>query len=231
MGEHSFDICTTYSPLTHAPHHHVRFNGGARSDLAWLSAFLDGWNGISILAMHHVSSPQHVVVSDMSDHLGYGAYHQRAWFQLSSAGSAIVDASITVKELIPSVAAAAIGGSNGRGKQWSGEVVMCKCDNQSVVAAITLRTSHNKTIMHLLHCLKASWDCKLHVVPSHIPGKHDELADDLSRNRLLSFPQKAPSMAPTPCTIPQPLRDLLLDPVDWTSAAWRTRFTSSLRLV
>ena len=202
----------------------MRLNVGARSDLAWWSAFLDGWNGISILAMHQVSSPQHIVVSDASGHWGCGAYHKREWFQLSWAGSAIVDTSIAVKELVPLVAAAAIWG-----EQWSGDVVMCKCDNQSVVAAIKSRTSHNQTVMHLLRCLfffEASWDCKL--VASYIPGIHNELADDLSRNRLLSFLQKAPAMAPTPCTISQPLRDLLLKPA---SAAWRTRFTSTLRLV
>jgi hypothetical protein len=105
---------------------------------------------------------------------------------------------------------------------------MRKCDNQSVVAAIMSRTSHDK---HLLHCLffpEASWDCKL--VASHIPGIHNDLVDDLSRNRLLSFLQKAPAMSPTPHIIPQPLRDLLFEPVDWMLTAWRSRFASILRL-
>ena len=95
-----------------------------------------------------------------------------------------------VKELVPIVVAVALWG-----KLWSGTSVMCRCDNQAVVAVITSRTSHDKRVMHLLRCLfflEASSDC--HLVASHIPGRHNELADDLSRNHLyiFLFPESSP---------------------------------------
>ena len=131
------------------------------------------------------------MVSDALGHWGCGAYHEKEWFQLCWAGSSIVDASIAVKELIPLVAPAAVWG-----KQWTGSAVMCKWDNQSAVAAIMSRTSHDKSIMHLLRCLfffEVNWDWKL--VVSYIPGIQNDVADDLSRNHLLSFLQKMPTMS------------------------------------
>ena len=132
-----------------------------------------------------------------------------------------------VKELIPLVAAFGVWG-----KRWTESSVLCKCDNQSVVSVIMSRTSRDKPTMHLLRCLfflEASFDC--HLVASYIPGAVNELADDLSRNRLSSFLQRAPSMSRTPCAVPQQLKELLFHPIDWTSVAWRNRFTDILRLV
>lgn len=132
-----------------------------------------------------------------------------------------------VKELIPIVIAAAVWG-----RLWIGDRIQCHCDNESVVAVISSRTSKNPSVMHLLRCLfffEASFNFCVKAV--HIPGAQNELADDLSRDRLSHFLQKSPSMHPEPCGIPQELRDLLFSPLDWTSPSWRSRFNTILNRV
>ena len=212
--------------ITRAPHHHIRLNAEAHSDLSWWSLFLESWNGVSIMAHHPISAPLLTVVSDASGHWGCGAYHKNEWLQLSWSGFTTFETSIMVKALVPLVAAVALWG-----KQWTGSTIMCKWDNVAVVTVIGSRTSRNKAVMHLLRCLfflEASFDC--HLLASHIPGVQNELADDLSRNRLTSFLQKAPpSMSPTPCLVPQYLRDLLFHAIDWTSPSWRMQFANILR--
>lgn len=64
--------------------------------------------------------------------------------------------------------------------------------------------------MHLLQCLyfyEAHYECTL--VAEHIPGIHNDKANDLSRNRLLSFIQKMPQAMPTSTVIPPAMLDLL----------------------
>ena len=60
----------------------------------------------------------------------------------------MVDTPIIVKELVPLVAAVALWG-----KQWTDSTIMCKCDNEAVVAVIGSTTSRHKAVMHLLPCL------------------------------------------------------------------------------
>ena len=187
----------------------------------WWATFLESWNGVSLLAAGGHLVPDQVVVSDASGAWGCGAYWAHEWFQLEWAGTPVATASIAVKELVPLVLAVALWGS-----QWKGDTVMCRCDNEAVVAVITTRTAHDKGLMQLLRCLfflEARFDC--HLLASHIPGIHNELADHLSRNRASVFLQRAPpAMAPSPRQVRQDLRTLVLGLLDWTSAAWRRQF-------
>lgn len=198
--------------IVKAPNHHIYLNSAARSDLAWWTTFLGDWNGLSLLHTQQ-SHPHHAVVSDASGHWGCGAYSGHSWFQLCWSGSPIQDESIMVKELVPIVIAAAVWG-----RHRVGDRVQCKCDNESVVAVISSRTSKNPSVMHLLRCLfffEASFNFCLSAI--HIPGVQNDLADDLSRNRLSLFLQKAPALQSDPTGIPQELRDLLFNHIDWTS--------------
>ena len=110
--------------------------------------------------------------------------------------------------------------------------MLCHSDNQAVVAVIRSRTSKVHDIMHLLRCLSfMEAQCEFFLSAKYIPGSCNELADDLSRNRLSSFLQKASNMSLKPTTIPQPLRDLLLiEKPDWLSPSWTQLFNSILRV-
>ena len=57
-------------------------------------------------------------------------------------------------------------------------------------------------------------------------------ADDLSRDRVLSFLSKVPGADPRPSPVSRSLLDLLLDPqADWISPAWRRQFGGTSRRV
>ena len=106
--------------------------------------------------------------------------------------------SIAVKELIPIVVAAAIWSST-----WATAHVHCRCDNMAVMQVLNAHTAHDKHHMHLrrcLHFIEASYNFV--VVVAHIPGVHNDLADDLSRDHLSSFLLKAPWANPSPFSNP-----------------------------
>ena len=209
------------------PDHHVRLNAGFRSDLAWWQMFLEDWNGVSMLSSLGVREPDEAVTSDASGHWGCGAYWRSDWFQLAWEDPSQRE-NIATQELVPIVVAAAIWG-----RHWHGLHIQCDSDNQAVVAVLSSRTSKNQEIMHLLRCLfflEASFNFS--VSGAYLPGRLNELADDLSRDRLSSFLQKAPHMQSQPTQVPQLLRDLLLgSKPDWTSPSWRGMFNTILRAV
>ena len=60
------------------------------------------------------------------------------------------------------------------------------------------------------------------------PGRDNILADDLSRDRRLSFLSKAPYMRRDPAVVPPLLPAVLLADIDWTSPRWIKTFTVSL---
>ena len=79
-------------------------------------------------------------------------------------------------------------------------------------------------MMHLIRCLfflEAHF--QLEVVAAYLPGIHNSLATDLSRNRLLSFRSKLP--APMPLHLP----DLLDTSQDGTPPAWTQSFCDTMR--
>ena len=81
--------------------------------------------------------------------------------------------------------------------------------------------------MHLVRCLffvEARYQFDL--IPAHIPGEINTLADNLSCNRRSSFLSKAPHMDTEPTPIPPQLPELLAGPSDWTSLHWTKQFAS-----
>ena len=200
---------------------HIRLNAGFRADLAWWNEFLSQWNGISFLP-----PPSHLpitaITSDASGSWGCGAWFGNSWFQVQWDARA-QSLLIAEKELLPIVLACAAWGH-----LWRGSQVLCRCDNQVVVACLRSRTSKVKGIMHLLRCLvylEALHQCYL--FPSYIDTKSNHLADDLSRGNLHLFLSKVPSADPHPTQVSLQLLDLLLDQqADWISPHWRRQFNS-----
>ena len=218
--------------LLHSVHRHpndktpIRLNRGFRSDLAWWQAFMVHWNGISFLP-----PPSHLPVieltTDASGSWGAGAWHQSMWFQLQWDHRAHT-LSIAAKELIPIILAC-----HTWGHAWYNRQVICRCDNQVVVACLRSRTSRDEGLMHLIRCfvfVEARHRCYLY--PQYISTKDNHLADDLSRNNVSSFLSKVPSANSLPSPVSQQLVDLLLDPQgDWTSPAWCRLFNTSFNRV
>ena len=185
--------------------------------LAWWTAFITRWNGISFLPPPSML-PETTVTTDASSSWGCGAWFVQQWFHLQW-DSRSIPLPIAEKELIPIILACAAWGD-----AWQGRQVLCQCDNQVVVACLRSRTSRDKKIMHLLWCLffvEATHRCFIH--PVYIDTKANHLADDLSRNNLSSFLSKVPNVNPRPI----PISRTLLDPdADWISLHWRIRSNS-----
>ena len=105
-----------------------------------------------------------------------------AWFQWQWDTCTIND-SIAVKGLFPILLATAL-----YGKHWKGCSIVCRCDNQAVVAVVRSRYAANDRLMHLLQVLFfLEAHHNFHLVAEHIAGNHNTLADHISRNRHSSF--------------------------------------------
>ena len=205
-------------------HHRIRLNRGFRSDLQWWACFLPDWNGVSMMSRYTRAGYGATVTSDASGSWGCGAYSSSGeWFQFEWP-AVWLDRHITIKELLPIVLGVAIWGS-----QWTGLSVRCRCDNAAVVAIINSGTSKDERAMHLMRCLfffLAKF--RVTLVGEHIPGKHNQAADALSRNDHLSFLSQVPTASPQPTRIRQELlQALVFQQPDWTSQAW----TSLLQII
>ena len=92
--------------------------------------------------------------------------------------------------MVPIIIAATIWG-----RSWKGKLIICHCDNQSVVAVINSGYSRDNELMHLLRTLFFfEANSEFHMQASHIPGVYNRLADALSRDKLSSFLSKAFAM-------------------------------------
>ena len=170
------------------------------------------------------SAPDGLITSDASGSWGCGAYHNQRWFQLQWTQSTI-NWHITSKELLPIVVAAAIWGS-----RWAGKTIKALCDNMAVVHILRSHHSKDPTVMHLVRCLsliEATYDFT--IVSEHLPGKHNSLADALSRDNLAYFLSYHPQAQPDPTPIPIQLRkSLTSERLDWTSKNWASHFKTTI---
>ena len=123
------------------------------------------------------------ITSDASGSWGCGAFAcSGEWFQLywPALWSGV---HITVKELVPIVIACAVWGKN-----WQGKTVRFRCDNAAVVAIINSGRSKEPTVIHLMRCLSFFLaHFNVFIFSEHLPGKQNEAADSLSRDKVGSF--------------------------------------------
>ncbi len=216
------------STIARELHHRIRLNRGFRSDLAWWALFLRDWNGVGMMTSVARRPPQMILTSDASGGWGCGAFSSTGvWFQCQWPGS-WARIHITVKELVPIVLACAIWGH-----QWKGKTVLCRCDNAAGVAIINSGRSKNDLVMHLMRSLfffTARYNVVLRAV--HLPGRHNQAADALSRDNVPLFLRQVPLAEKRPTPLPSELLAILLHRrSDWTSHAWRSRFATILSKV
>ena len=201
----------------------IRLNRDFRSDLQWWRVFAERWNGTAIATVGE-GNPSIELISDASGKWGCGAWSGTSWFQLRW-NSISQGFAICVKELIPIVVAIVIWG-----ERWRGQRVLCRCDNQAVVAALNSRSCRENHIMHMLRCLfffEAHFDCDLLAV--YISSQDNDRADALSRDNMSVFYSIMPQADPTPAVIPPALPPLLFDQhMDWVSPTWTRQCQSIL---
>ena len=200
--------------------HHIRLNQAFQADLAWWSAYVSQWNGVSLL--WDEEAPSAVLTSDASGSWGCGAFWQTHWFQLQWPES-LPHLHITVKELIPIVISAAVWG-----RQWTAAHVRVRFDNAAVVHILNRGYSRDSEVMHLMRCLHfivARFNFRISA--EHIQGTLNTAADALSRDSLCSFQDLMPAADHSPTPIPTILTDILMTTrPDWLSTDWTALFTS-----
>ncbi len=97
----------------------IRLNNSFQSDLAWWLAFVEAWNGTSLLhTPYHM--PHVTMTSDASGSWGCGAWHQLSWFQVTWDYRSS-HLTIAEKELLPIILACATWG-----RAWQGHRVTCR---------------------------------------------------------------------------------------------------------
>ena len=216
------------SKIAHKPWHYIRLNHSFHSDLMWWRLFLHLWNGISMMSTLMPTYPDLSIISDASGTWGCAAVWDTHWFQLEWGTGPFANSQIASKELLPIIIACVIWG-----KGWKGHHVLCYCDNESVVSVLNSRTSKDQSIMHMLRSL-FFFEASLGFILSakHIPGSQNDIADDLSRNRLSSFFTKVPHADALPTAIPPELPSLLMNQqLDWASRSWMSLFGTILEQV
>ena len=198
--------------------YYTRLTKEFRSDLQWWHMFLTKWNGISFLRTPYITCPQdHQIQTNASGSWGCGAHFNGRWLQ-HPWSSEWAPVNIMAKEMVPIVLSCAVWG-----KLLSRQRVEFRCDNRSLVDAITKGSSKEDMVMHLLRSLwffTAVFDIEITV--SHIPGVQNTAADLLSRNQLERFLVMNP-LAPQKPTPIRPSLALLISPTqpDWTSASFQ----------
>ena len=207
------------------PHFSVRLNAEAQADVEWWSTFLAAWNGTSILRPLRTGDPDVEVWSDASGNWGCGASWQTRWLQLCWDSLPIASASIAAKELFPIVVAAAIWGS-----EWRGRTVCFHCDNMAVVEVINRQTAKEALICHQLRSLFyiSAW-FDFDPVARHTPGVKNVAADAISRNNIAVFYSQVPGASRVPSPISLELALGLSQPSPaWRSQDWTTWLRSIL---
>ena len=199
--------------------HHVRLNNVARADILWWHLFVEKWNGISMLWDTQRYLSDITVYSDASGSWGCGALWQLKWFNLPWS-THLQSCSIAVKELVPVVVAAALYGS-----QWRGKIVTFVVDNTAVVEVLNSTCCRDNHLMHLVRLLVflASYH-NFWFTANHIEGKQNKLADALSRNNMSFFYSQVPQAAQEQPRIPRALVTLLGQNLSWISTAWIQQF-------
>ena len=221
------DVSTTAKQLSHF----IKLREPARPDIEWWYQYCECWNGTSMMSVVNKTKPEFdlSIVSDASGSWGCAAIFSQEWFQLRWEGLGEArQQTITVKELLPIVIAAALWGA-----QWAGKTVRAQCDNAAVVAVLRSRTSRESEVMHLLRCLaflEAKHSCCM--VATHIQGSQNILADALSRDNSRLFQSLHPQANKVSVPIPAAVLDVLVvTKPDWTSPSWTQLWSSFSRMV
>ena len=132
---------------------------------------------------------------------------------------------IALKELFPVLLSCIVWG-----KEWSGKLIRCYCDNMAVVEVLNSGYSRDREMMHLLTCLFfiAEHFC-MQVEAVHLPEKENGMAKALSRNNIPPFLKAFLGAAKSPTHLPRQALALLVEKQpDWTSPRWTELFVSSI---
>ena len=176
----------TLSTKVRCLHHHLRLTKDARADILWWHSFLPSWNGTaSFLESGTTDAHDLELFTDASGTLGCGAYFQGSWFHYSWQPHQQLSTNISIQwqELFAILAATLTWGH-----KWQRKRIRFNCDNLAIVQAWQGKSAKEPRIMSLMRRLfLVAAQHNFTVLLSHLPGRHNAIADAISRRQLLAF--------------------------------------------
>ena len=192
-------------------HRHINLTAEARKDLAVWRCFLTHFSGSKLIKRISWTTDSDWRFFSDACGFGYAAVLGGKWLQ-GRFPPEWMAMSIAVKELVPIYLAFRLWGP-----ALAHSKILIRCDNQSVCHVLTNHTSKDKVMMKMLRfivllCLHN------HILISamHVPGRHNVVADLLSRYQVAKARKVASFLEPDP----QPIPD------DWLP--WLSRLLPSL---
>jgi len=183
-------------------HHHIKLSKGFFEDLKMWESFILDWNGSGFfLPSHWISSDVLSLYTDASGTLGFGGIFETHWFQGSwephhKLGQPGI--SIAWQELFAIVVACHLWANC-----FSNRRIRFFCDNESVVNIINTKRSHIPRVMDLVrHLTLLTLRFNFYIRAEHIEGKHNDVADSLSRFQMERFRKLAPQADREPSLVP-----------------------------
>ena len=177
--------------------HHIRLNNEARRDMAMWLSFLVEFNGKTIISKHYwVNSFNLKFYSDASG-AGYAGVNGEHWFQ-GEFPPEWKSVNIAVKELLPVALSFRMWAPRLKGNN-----IIFMVDNKAIVDVLQSQTSKDPHIMSILRpMVVASMVNNVQFYSYHIPGKHNTIADLLSRFQISKAKLIAPWLASSPTQVP-----------------------------
>ncbi len=176
----------------------ITLTKGAKADLRMWEIFLQHFNGVSIFSEQAwLGEDDLELFTDACKSVGFGGYFKGKWFR-GKWKKSCAHYSIAWLEFFPILVAVVLWGDLLKGKR-----IILRSDNRSVIAIINRQTSRCPSIMKLvrffvLQCLKHN----IAFTARHIAGKHNSIADALSRFQEDRFRKTAPLADPHETEIP-----------------------------
>jgi hypothetical protein len=198
------DHTTHVQSLGLGPHALFDLPAAVFADIEWWHQFLPDWNGVSLLYEREWEESTKIELFTDACKTGYGGVFGKQWFAGAwspaelQAAKREKELSMPFLELRALVLAAAIWG-----KSWHGKKITFRSDCESVVKAITARTSRSPESMHQLRLL-ASLACSygFDFRAEHVSGLANILADPLSRGDIAKFRELCPDADQQPQAVP-----------------------------
>nr|XP_040033418.1 uncharacterized protein LOC120819784 [Gasterosteus aculeatus aculeatus] len=197
------DLASSVSRL----HELVTLDHGCRSDLRFWSRLLDHWNGVTFFYNEIVESADSLqLFTDAAPSVGFGGFYQGQWFASHwPTAFCRFETSIALYEIYPVAVACFIWG-----RHWTRKRISIMCDNQAVVDIVNKGRSSARDIMPFMRGI--TWSAVTNnfiITARHVPGRHNKLADSLSRFDFQTFQRLCPEAHEAPVTVP-PCRTLML---------------------
>ncbi|WAR30537.1 hypothetical protein MAR_033079, partial [Mya arenaria] len=180
------------------PHHHIRMTSETRADLALWHAYLDNYNGCTLLTVEQfIPSTTLKLFSDAAGSKGFACTHGSSW-TFGIFPEKVKHHHINILELYPIALAVTIFGH-----LWRNKNILFICDNMAVVYCLNKQTSKDKIMMKLIRAIVlTALENNFCFHSKHISTKNNTICDLLSRLQVSKALTLAPHLNKTPLPIP-----------------------------